>query len=58
VRDAHRRVEPMLEPVQGDQDHQVACLLDSGTRRKLWEELQQGIKPEEARKGVIEEAAP
>jgi peptide/nickel transport system ATP-binding protein len=58
VRDAHRRVEPMLEPVQGDPKHQVACLLDSGTRKKLWEELQQGIKPEEARKDVIEEAAP
>jgi peptide/nickel transport system ATP-binding protein len=58
VRDAHRRVEPTLEPVPDDPDHQVACLLDSGTRRKLWDELQQGIKPEEARKDVIEEAAP
>jgi peptide/nickel transport system ATP-binding protein len=57
VRDAHRRVEPTLEPVAGDPDHKVACLLDSGTRRKLWDELQAGIKPEEARRDVIEEGA-
>jgi peptide/nickel transport system ATP-binding protein len=57
VRDAHRRVEPTLEPVPDDADHRVACLLDSTTRRKLWEELQAGIKPEEARKDVIEEGA-
>jgi peptide/nickel transport system ATP-binding protein len=58
VRDAHRRVEPTLDPIDGDAGHRVACLLDAGTRRKLWEELQAGIKPEEARKDVIEEAAP
>src|SRR5262245_44212711 len=57
VRDAHRRIDPALEPVPSDPDHKVACLLDSGTRRKLWEELQAGIKPEEARKDVIEEGA-
>jgi peptide/nickel transport system ATP-binding protein len=57
VRDAHRRVEPTLEAVPDHEDHKVACLLDSGTRRKLWEELQAGIKPEEARKDVIEEGA-
>jgi peptide/nickel transport system ATP-binding protein len=57
VRDAHRRVEPTLEPVAGDPGHEVACLLDSGTRKKLWEELQTGSKPEEARKDVIEEGA-
>src|SRR5687768_8057241 len=45
VRDAHRRVEPTLEPVTDNSDHKVACLLDSGTRRKLWEELQSGVKP-------------
>jgi peptide/nickel transport system ATP-binding protein len=57
VRDAHRRIDPALEAVPNDADHKVACLLDSGTRRKLWEELQAGIKPEEARKDVIEEGA-
>jgi peptide/nickel transport system ATP-binding protein len=57
VRDAHRRVEPTLDPIDGSADHQVACLLDSGTRRRLWDELQAGIKPAEARKDVIEEGA-
>jgi peptide/nickel transport system ATP-binding protein len=58
VRDAHRRVEPVLDPVDGDPSHKVACLLDSGTRKKLWDELQAGVKPDEARKDIIEEAAP
>jgi peptide/nickel transport system ATP-binding protein len=58
VRDAHRRVEPALEPVADDPYHRVACLLDAGTRRKLWAELQAGSRPEDARKDVIEEAAP
>jgi peptide/nickel transport system ATP-binding protein len=57
VRDAHRRVEPTLDPVDGDPGHQVACLLDTVTRRKLWEELQSGVKPAEARRDVIEEGA-
>ena len=38
-------------------DHKVACLLDSGTRRRLWEELQAGVTPAEARQDVIEEGA-
>ena len=57
VRDAHRRVDPVLDPVNGSPDHKVACLLDSGARRRLWEELQAGVKPAEARKDVIEEGA-
>jgi hypothetical protein len=57
VRDAHRRVEPALDPVDGRSDHKVACLLDSGARRRLWEELQAGVKPADARKDVIEEGA-
>jgi peptide/nickel transport system ATP-binding protein len=57
VRDAHRRVDPVLEPVEGARDHRVACLLGSGTRRRLWSELQQGVTPEAARKDVIEEGA-
>ena len=31
VREAHKRVEPVLDPVDGDPTHKVACLLDSGT---------------------------
>jgi peptide/nickel transport system ATP-binding protein len=58
VREAHRRNDPVLEPVDGDPEHKVACLLDSGTRKRLWGELQAGAAPEVARKDVIEEAAP
>jgi peptide/nickel transport system ATP-binding protein len=57
VRDAHRRVEPTLEPVDGATAHSVACLLDSGTRKRLWSELQTGVKPAEAREEVMKEGA-
>jgi peptide/nickel transport system ATP-binding protein len=57
VREAHRRLEPALEPVDGAPDHKVACLLDSGTRRRLWSELQAGVKPAEAREDVMKEGA-
>jgi peptide/nickel transport system ATP-binding protein len=39
VRDRHRQVDPPLAPVPGDPGHQVACLLEAETRRKLWAEL-------------------
>src|SRR5215203_317826 len=58
VREAHRRVDPPCEPVDGEPDHVVACLLDSGTRKRLWSELQAGVAPEVARKDVIEEPEP
>jgi peptide/nickel transport system ATP-binding protein len=57
VREAHTRIDPALDPVDADPSHKVACLLDSGTRKKLWDELQAGVKPDEARKDVIEEGA-
>ena len=57
VRDAHRRVDPPLEPVEGDPSHEVACLLASSTRRRLWAELEAGVKPADARRDVIEEGA-
>jgi peptide/nickel transport system ATP-binding protein len=57
VREAHTRIDPPLEPVAGDPGHRVACLLDSGTRRRLWAELQAGAAPAEARADVIEEGA-
>ncbi len=34
----HARIDPALEPVPGQSDHEVACLLDSDTRRRLWKE--------------------
>lgn len=57
VREAHTRVEPVLDPAEGDPTHKVACLLDSTTRKRLWEELQSGVTPREARQDVIEEGA-
>jgi peptide/nickel transport system ATP-binding protein len=56
VREAHKRVDPTLEPVNGDRSHHVACLLDHGTRRRLWGELQAGKAPAQAR-AEVEEAA-
>ena len=55
VREAHKKVEPKLEPVPGQAGHQVACLLDTNTRKKLWSELREGVKPETAREDVMEE---
>jgi len=51
-------VAPTLEPIDGDPGHRVACLLDSGTRKRLWRELRDGTVPEQARAGVMQDAAP
>jgi peptide/nickel transport system ATP-binding protein len=53
VRDAHKRVEPTLEPVNGDPGHLSACLLDSDIRRRIWEDLREGKLPAEARAHVM-----
>jgi peptide/nickel transport system ATP-binding protein len=55
VREAHKKVEPTLDPVPGDPDHQVACLLAPEVRRRLWGELRSGVAPDEARKDVMTE---
>jgi peptide/nickel transport system ATP-binding protein len=52
VRERHRRVDPQLEPVPGQNGHSVACLLDPATRRQLWAELQEGKLPQAARDNV------
>jgi peptide/nickel transport system ATP-binding protein len=52
VRDRHKRVDPKLEPIPGQNSHLVACLLDPQTRRQLWAELQEGKLPEAARDSV------
>ena len=49
VREAHKRVDPQLEPLPGDTRHQAACLLDAQVRRRIWAELQKGAAPVEAR---------
>ena len=57
VREAHKRVDPALEPVDGDPSHSVACLLDSGVRKRIWRDLQAGKRPDEARALEVEEGA-
>jgi hypothetical protein len=52
VREAHKRIDPDLVPVEGDPDHLVACLLTTETRRRLWEKLRAGAGPDEAREAV------
>jgi peptide/nickel transport system ATP-binding protein len=53
VREAHKKVEPTLEPVNGDDSHKVACLLDAGVRKRIWDDLREGKRPEEARADVM-----
>jgi peptide/nickel transport system ATP-binding protein len=53
VREAHKKVEPTLEPLNGDAGHRVACLLDSGVRDRIWQDLREGKRPEEARADVM-----
>jgi peptide/nickel transport system ATP-binding protein len=52
VREAHKRIDPQLEPVRGKADHDVACLLAPETRAELWERLRAGELPERARAAV------
>ena len=42
VREAHRRIDPPLEPAGGDADHEVACLLPRPERRELWAQAREG----------------
>jgi peptide/nickel transport system ATP-binding protein len=54
VRERHKQVDPRLEPLPDDPAHKVACLLSSETRKRLWQELNAGKAPEEARAEVVE----
>jgi peptide/nickel transport system ATP-binding protein len=56
VRDRHRKVDPRLEPSPGHEDHEVACLLEAETRRRLWHELQTGGAAARAARKAAEEA--
>jgi peptide/nickel transport system ATP-binding protein len=52
VREAHKKIDPLLEPAGGaDPSHTVACLLPAVTRRELWAGLRAGETPDQ----VIEE---
>jgi peptide/nickel transport system ATP-binding protein len=48
VREAHRKVDPTLEPTD-NAGHSVACLLPGETRRSLWAALKTGVTPEQAK---------
>ena len=52
VREAHKRIDPQLEPVAGKADHEVACLLAPQIRNDLWQRLSAGEAPERARAAV------
>ncbi|HEY2770534.1 MAG TPA: ABC transporter ATP-binding protein [Solirubrobacteraceae bacterium] len=54
VREAHKRVDPRLDSVAGERDHQVACLLPSELRMRIWRGLQEGRLPAELRALVAE----
>jgi peptide/nickel transport system ATP-binding protein len=50
VQESHRRIDPVLEPVPGHPEHQVACLLDASVRQRIWEGLQRGQTPGELKR--------
>jgi peptide/nickel transport system ATP-binding protein len=52
VQEAHKRIDPALEPAGANGTHLVACLVPHETRRALWGALQQGATPSEARERV------
>jgi len=52
VREAHKQVDPRLEPVPGLPGHDVACLLAPPVRAELWKRLEAGDDPERARAAV------
>jgi peptide/nickel transport system ATP-binding protein len=42
AQEAHKRVDPRLEPISGDDGHSVACLLTPGVRERIWHGLEAG----------------
>src|SRR6201990_3620335 len=42
VQESHKTIDPTLDPIQGQTDHLVACLLPSDVRKQLWRELSSG----------------
>jgi peptide/nickel transport system ATP-binding protein len=50
VQEAHKRVDPRLEPIDGAGGHAAACLLAPAVRTKIWEGLQAGRDPDSLRR--------
>ena len=46
---SHARIEPQLEPLREAPEHFVACLLERELRCGLWDELNAGATPEQAK---------
>jgi peptide/nickel transport system ATP-binding protein len=44
----HARIDPLLAQVPAQAAHQVACLLETDTRRRLWAALRAGCSPGDA----------
>jgi peptide/nickel transport system ATP-binding protein len=57
VQEDHRKIDPALEPVPGETDHQVACLLKAPVRTQIWRGLQAGEAPASLRR-LAEPAKP
>ncbi len=55
VRDAHKRIDPKLEPIAGESGHFAACLLSTELRSRVWRGLQEGESPGELRHLVVED---
>ncbi len=58
VIEAHKETDPVLQPVEGSEDHSVACLLAPQARRELWRRLSAGAQPDAARAAVAIKDAP
>jgi peptide/nickel transport system ATP-binding protein len=42
VQEDHKRLDPKLEAVPGDPEHEVACLLEADVRARIWDGLASG----------------
>jgi peptide/nickel transport system ATP-binding protein len=58
VRDAHKRVDPKLSPVDGSTEHVVACLLESSVRSRIWDGIQSGRDAESLQRMAAASAEP
>ncbi len=56
VRERHKQIDPRLEPVHGMPGHQVACLLASDVRARIWRGLESGESPADLRREISDVA--